>query len=578
MMFRLNSSVWMMGFVFAAVAQGAPTAEQFRNATLEYIVDGQQKEGIDKITGYLSQQLGKSGRVSSRELGQLATAAECVRFMQRTRKAKIDPETAAWLLASGARLHVLMDVLEPEDRPPECMRIIETLLRHDPQGCGEFFDLMLAIAVVLDQPGNEKMHGQMGRDLLPVNTDPVKTYDYFKGIYSSGLAKIEYGKLGATELVFVVAPAPMSEVEWARDNVKGSLSGWDEKYSDIEYDHARLKGSRFSWDAGTYTLQDIQQRGGICVDQAYYAVLTARAHGIPAIYFHGSGKNANHAWFAYMKGRGDWVLDVGRYQGDDFTTGYAINPQTLRQMTDHDVEYTQERSTHSAASQEAGAYVSIAEVLLQRDPENALRCARLARDLSKKALRSWEIELAILLQREDCDGLLRLFDEKKDAFRKYPDILVDSAKQIEKALRKAGRNDDADRLVRNLAGAVDDDRDDLVRSFENQRIKQIMESGDMKKARKEMEQLLDDQKDQGNKIFGMVHAYVKLTKDSGQTREAVKFLEDYVEDLVENYNFPPRYEEGLLQLLLTVYENDGDTRDAEEIKLRISRLKAEQNT
>jgi hypothetical protein len=238
MMFRLNSSVWMMGFVFAAVAQGAPTAEQFRNATLEYIVDGQQKEGIDKITGYLSQQLGKSGRVSSRELGQLATAAECVRFMQRTRKAKIDPETAAWLLASGARLHVLMDVLEPEDRPPECMRIIETLLRHDPQGCGEFFDLMLAIAVVLDQPGNEKMHGQMGRDLLPVNTDPVKTYDYFKGIYSSGLAKIEYGKLGATELVFVVAPAPMSEVEWARDNVKGSLSGWDEKYSDIEYDHA----------------------------------------------------------------------------------------------------------------------------------------------------------------------------------------------------------------------------------------------------------------------------------------------------------------------------------------------------
>ncbi|VGO12724.1 hypothetical protein PDESU_01278 [Pontiella desulfatans] len=573
---RVGVAVLVCGLAFSTRA--APTSEQVRKATQGYVKEGNQLEGIDTISNYLSQQLGKASRISTRELGQLGTAADCVRFMEISRKAKVAPATAQWILASGQRLHQVVDMLDPSDKAGECFRIMGLLKEHDPAGSADYFDLVLAIAVVMDQGGKGRMHGQMGRDLLPVETDPAKVYDYFKALYSSGAAKIDYAKLGASELIFVVVPAPMGELLWARQNVAGSLSGWDEKYSDIDYDHARLNGSRFSWDRGTYTLKAIEEQGGICVDQAYYAVLTARAHGIPAIYFHGSGKSANHAWFAYMKGQGDWLLDVGRYQGDSYTTGYAIHPQTRRQMTDHDVEYTCERSLHSADATQASAYVSIAEVLKGRDPDAALRCARLARELSKKLLRAWEIELGLLVQQRDFDGLTALFADKKDAFREYPDILVESARQIETVLRKNGRNDEADQLMRSAAGAVDDDRDDISRSFENQRINQIIASGDMKKARKELEQMLDDQKDQGNKIFGLIRQYIKLTKDSGQTREAVKFLEGYVEDLVEEYHFPPAYEEGLLELLLSVYQNDGDTKEAEQLKIRIERLRLQQNT
>ena len=79
--------------------------------------------------------------------------------------------------------------------------------------------------------------------------------------------------------------------------------------------------------------------------------------------------------------------------------------------------------------------------------------------------------------------------------------------------------------MRSLNAGVDDDRDDLKRSFESGRINRIVATGDMKKARKEMEQLLDDQKDGGNKAFPLICEYIKLTKKSGQTREAAKLMQ-----------------------------------------------------
>jgi hypothetical protein len=40
-----------------------------------------------------------------------------------------------------------------------------------------------------------------------------------------------------------------------------------------------------------------------------------------------------------------------------------------------------------------------------------------------------------------------------------------------------------------------------------------------------------------------------LTRKSGQTHEAVKFLEDYIEDLLAKNNFSPSHEHNLLTYL-----------------------------
>ena len=557
----------------AMTAQAVPSAEQLRTATLEHVRTGTETAGMAEFMDYLGGQLAATTRVSTRNLARLTVVADCIRFMKLSDEVHPSDTVAEWILGSGERLHLLVDMIEPQDRKTQCMRIMDGLRAHDPEGCDEFYGLILAIALVMDRPAKEPMHWQMGEELLPYTPDPEARYDYFKALYADGDAKIDYEKLGASELLFVVhVPVPLSEMEWVRRNVDGSLSEWGEKYSSIAYDDTRLRSSRYQWDDGLYSLSAIRRSGGICVDQAYYAVMTARAYGIPAIYFRGSGKSSGHAWFAFMRAPGKWVLDVGRYKNEEYTTGHAVNPQTWESMTDHDVEYACERSLHSADFVQASEYVSIAEVLLASDPKIAVRCAKNARQRVKRYLRPWEIERQILVDEKDCSDLLAFFREQKDAFRKYPDILTESAKAIEVVLREEGRIEEADKLMRNLAGVVDDDRDDLANQFEFERIERIVESGDMKKARRELEQLLDDQKDGGNKVFWLIEKYTELTVESGQAHEAAKFLADYIEAFRSRYDFPPSYEQRLLKCLHTVYESDGDTREANDLQRRIDSL------
>lgn len=570
-----NNSVRMAGLLCLSVVsvQAVPSAEQLRTATLEHVRNGTEEAGIAEFTDYLGGQLAATTRVSTRNLTRLTVVADCIRFMKLSDEAHPSDVVAEWILGSEARLHLLVDMLEPQDQKEKCLQIMDSLRAHDPEGCGEFYELILAIALVMDRPAEKPMHWQMGEELLSYTPDPVERYDYFKALYAGGDAKADYEKLGASELLFVVhVPVPVSEMEWVRKNVDGSLDDWGEKYSDIVYDDARLRSSRYSWDDGPYSLAAIRRCGGICVDQAYYAVMTARAYGIPAIYFRGAGKSSGHAWFAFMRAPGKWVLDVGRYKNEEYTTGHAVNPQTWESMTDHDVEYACERSLHSGDFVQASEYVSISEVLLESNPRIAARCAKNARQRVKRYLRPWEIEQQTLISERDCNELLAFFREQKDAFRRYPDILTESAKAIEVVLREEGRIKEADKLMRNLSGVVDDDRDDLANQFEFERIERIIESGDMKKARREMEQLLDDQKDGGNKIFWLVKKYSELTVESGQAHEAAKFLADYVEELRSKWNFSPSYEQRLLMCLHAVYESDGNAKEASKIKRRIDSL------
>ena len=50
-----------------------------------------------------------------------------------------------------------------------------------------------------------------------------------------------------------------------------------------------------------------------------------------------------------------------------------------------------------------------------------------------------------------------------------------------------------------------------------------------------------------------------------------------IEGLLEENNFPPSYEQGLLKSLHTVYMNDGDTKEATKVMKQIERLKYQQN-
>ena len=130
----------MMRFVglvllFTTTLFAAPTPDKLRDAALGHIRAGTQKEGIAEFTKYLSKQLDAVSRIPSRELEPMAAAAECVRFMQLSLKAKPTDETAAWILASGARLDGVVNTIAPEDRLARVLAIMDRLRAHDPVGC-----------------------------------------------------------------------------------------------------------------------------------------------------------------------------------------------------------------------------------------------------------------------------------------------------------------------------------------------------------------------------------------------------------------------------------------------------------
>jgi len=570
---KAKYAVLVLAGLLALPAPAVPTGESLRAATLEYVRNGSEAEGIARFSDYLGRKMGAGLLVSTRDLAGFAAVADCIRFLEISKEAAPADDVADWVLGSQERLHLLVDTIAPQDRESRCLQIMDRLHAHD--STDGFYKLALAIALVMDCPlFRLPLHGQMGRRGVPGKVaGPVECYDYFKALYSGGKAKMDYGRLGVPELLFVVdVPVPIAELEWVLENEDGTLSDWAGKYGGIVYDKERLRCSQYQWPGGDYTLSAIREKGGICVDQAYYAVMSARAYGIPAIYFHGSGKSANHAWFGYMKAPGKWALDVGRYKGGEYTTGYAVNPQTGERVIDHDMEFICEGARCSPEFPQASAYASVAGVLEESHPDVALRCAVAARKRMKRYLRPWETELRILLKRRDGDGLVRFFKEQKKAFGEYPDILAASADCIGPVLRGMGRDGDADRLVRDLAGAVDDDRDDLAQAFGIGEIERIMKSGDPKRARKKMEQLLNDQKEGGNKVFGIVELYAKFAVESGQEHEAARFLSDYIGELRYENRFPATYERRLLVCLYAVYEKDGNKRKATEVRRQLESL------
>ena len=74
-------------------------------------------------------------------------------------------------------------------------------------------------------------------------------------------------------------------------NHPDSLGG---AYSMIRY---RMDRAALGKDPYTnYTFQEILDEGGICMDQAYFAVNTAKCNGIPSAYVTGDGNRGPHAW------------------------------------------------------------------------------------------------------------------------------------------------------------------------------------------------------------------------------------------------------------------------------------------
>lgn len=356
--------------------------------------------------------------------------------------------------------------LDPVDNPMNVLSILQQLYAADPAAFAAYPNLAIACAVVYDVPPPPQWpHGQVSAEALPrVMPKPVEAFGYWVRADRENRTLQKLRRLSAAELKFVVdAAAPVSEMNWARQNVAKPLAEFAKVYDLVHYRKDRLQGSVFMWPKPSYTLPLILQDGGICVDQAYFACMVGKAQGVPTLLFRGAGLDGRHAWFGYLDGQQRWQLDAGRYAEQKYVVGLALDPQTWSEINDYELLFMAERfralPTYKLSVMNAQFAV---EYLRGGQPALALKAAREAVNRERRNLEAWGILLqAQAASSPDLRALEGVLREAVQAFQKYPDLELSFARQLVKTLRARGEASAADFEETRLARKYQSGRVDL---------------------------------------------------------------------------------------------------------------------
>ena len=378
----------------------------------------------------------------------------------------LSAELQRWVVGNAAFSEEFFSLLAPQDNVPAVFQLLNALHQRDPAKFAKFASLALAIAVVHDVPPPPNWpHGQVSATALPRKLNPPSAaFDWWIAEDVAGRTFHRLTRLPADELKFVVdAAAPFAELKWTQQVADYPLSHLDRAYTMIRYRQDRIANNNPVWPGSSYKLHEILRDGGICVDQAYFATETGKARGVPTLLFCGAGNDGRHAWFGFLDTDQKWKFDVGRYAEQRFVTGYALDPQTWRQISDHELKFLAERfRTLPTFRQSEGHAAFAGDFLATREFEASARAARKAVTLERRNLPAWETlfaaEAALGRTPQQREAVLR---EAVLAFQLYPDVAASLSNRVSASLRARGETSAADAEERNVARRNQSKRGDL---------------------------------------------------------------------------------------------------------------------
>ncbi len=565
----------------AAFLGNSPKTETFYNLVAKLYAENACDQAFQPLVTIISSYLddNKNAPLPVEKIRRLHPACDAVYALTLLKSQPLSKAPSAkfakWLWCNQQRAALFLEYFTPgKDNLPNVINILETLYNHDQTSRDEFFPLMLAIALVWDSP-RPPMHGQIGENNIPSNNPDIKNrYDFFQHLYGSHRSAIPFSRLTVSALCFVVdAPIPVEELQWAAKNIKGGK--YDKIFQSIKYDHKRLETGQFSWPNGPYTLQSIQKNGGICVDQAAYTAIAAKSRGVPSIFFSGAGKRGFHAWAAVMKGNGKWDMDVGRYENDEYTAGNAVHPQTGIGYNDHLVKLLCDKLQRENESIQSNAYVRIAQTLAGLQfKKAAITVARQAIVTNQTNLTAWDVYASLV--KDNHKKLMECYENQAKAFNDYPDVVLIVRQQQADALREKGDDALAEKVLERARRSIRD-RDDLERkSFKsNLSVNLDDENADPVAARLKYESFLKSKRKDGVKIVTELNAYLDFTKKTGQTQEAVKFLNTFVRSLDrgsgKQIESDPQFADWDKKIMIQAHLNNNDEKTAEKIRKKMGK-------
>jgi hypothetical protein len=402
------------------------------------------------------------------QAARVAHANMPARYEPRPRPlaALVSRELQAWLVGNPRLSTEFFTLLAPVDYLPRTLEILNDLHQRDPVRFKTYASLALALAVVYDVPPPPGWpHAQVTAEALPrAWPAPAAAFAWWVRQGEQGRTYHRLTRLGADELKFVVdAAAPLTELEWAQGAASIPLNQLARAYDMIRYRRDRLTGDRPVWPGGTYQLAEILAAGGICADQAYFAAQVGKARGVPTLLICGAGNDGRHAWFGFLDGNQTWQLDAGRYAEQRFVTGYALDPQTWREFSDHDLRFLTDRFRALPAFKESRLHQTFAaEYLLAGQAPAAGVAARKAVNHERRNEAGWEtLVAAARAEGRDAKTLENLLREAALAFQRYPDLEARYVNRVADSLRARGETSAAEAEVRRIAVKNKDQRGDL---------------------------------------------------------------------------------------------------------------------
>jgi tetratricopeptide (TPR) repeat protein len=405
------------------------------------------------------------------------------------------PAFAKELLATPELLKPLVATLDPNDYAPLVLKNLRTLREADPKAFREYPALAIAIAVVNDSALPDTWpHSQVTARLVPKEVPPVdKQFERWVRAHEARQLAIDPRRLSPGQLKFVIdAFVAESELAWARKYARLARTNFDRAFFQVRYRPDRVKSQAFFWTDSPYTLEAIRDSGGICVDQAYYAMIAGKAHGIPTLFFTGQGRDGGHAWFGFLKRDDKWELDVGRYSNQNFAVGQALDPQTWQPISDHELKLLAARfrdKPEFAASQNDLALAALFEKA--NDPARAAAAYSSAIQTCPQNPDAWDLRAAFLTRSgAPLAERIRHHEDAVKRFAPIPDLKVRHQNALAELHRQGGNKSSAANLERSMLMQNRRNRPDLSVAVAAQKVNAAIKSGNLDAAAAEFHRQL----------------------------------------------------------------------------------------
>ena len=310
-----------------------------------------------------------------------------------------------WMLHDNHAMEEFLLTIHPKDDGGKILAFLTEIWssNSNQEKFRKYFPLALACAVVFDE--SMSVPNPVGKVEYGVETvvEPMKRFLWYVDKNEKGKLAAPVHHSSARDLVWVVcAPVTTSELEWAIDKLHYRRKNWGDAYGSIEYLMERAVEGLNPYKE--YSFAEILKEGGICGDQSYFCVNTARAQGIPAMTIAGETDLGGHAWAGVKIDDDEWTTGVGRVGGA--SKGQASNPQTRESITEQEIQLWNDRYHQSpVVTLSVWRHLWLADYFMAMDnsTDNAAS-VRLANQLGHSFTETWKALYALLERQTQLTG------------------------------------------------------------------------------------------------------------------------------------------------------------------------------